>query len=85
MNGSIDLPPSMFTDTLAKVLEQKVEELRLVDAQTAAHMLSITPQGFRKLVVREEIGHFVMGDAQVKRWSLSDIKTLLSKRRSNLP
>jgi hypothetical protein len=80
MSG-IELPQSMFSDTLAKVLEQKVEELRLVDAKTAGQMLSMTDRGFRELAKREGVDHFDMAGERRTRWSLADIRSLINKRR----
>ncbi len=73
----------LFQSALASAIRDAsaFESVRFVDAQKAAELFDITPQGFRKLA-RRHLSHVDLGPRGA-RWSLKDLTELADKLRVN--
>ena len=81
MSGSLSIPEKTITRAFEKALAKHVasldvEGLTLLDANAAAKMFGITPQAFREIALE----HFDLGSRRT-RWSLTDLRAILEKRK----
>jgi predicted HTH domain antitoxin len=72
---------TLSPEEIARVIAPALIEEKLLKARAAAEILSLSPQGFRKLAKAENLDHYDLGGSEGKRWSIKDIQALKQRRR----